>query len=40
MEPLVAISSLVIFAGVLVFAVVVFKSPAPQCVGMTPASLG
>ena len=40
MEPLVAISSLVIFAGVLVFAVVVFKSRAPQRVGMTPASLG
>ena len=37
-EPLVALCSLVTFAGVLVFAVVVFK-PARQRVGVAPAGL-
>jgi hypothetical protein len=40
MEPLVAISSLVAFAGVAVFAVVVFGAPAQQRVGMTQANIG
>jgi hypothetical protein len=35
MEPLVAISSLVTFAGVLVFAVVVFRPAAQHRVGMS-----
>jgi peptidoglycan/LPS O-acetylase OafA/YrhL len=39
MEPLVALTSLVTFAGVMVFAVVVFRAPARQQVGATP-SLG
>ena len=38
-EPLVALTSLVTFAGVIVFAVVVFRSPAPRA-QMTPAGLG
>jgi cbb3-type cytochrome oxidase subunit 1 len=38
MEPLVAITSLVTFAGVIVFAVVVFKAPVPRT-EMTPAGL-
>ena len=38
MEPLVAVSSLVTFAGVIVFAVVVFRSPGRRA-AMTPASL-
>jgi hypothetical protein len=36
MEPLVALTSLVTFAGVIVFAVVVLKSPVPRA-AMTPA---
>jgi hypothetical protein len=39
-EPLVALASLVTFAGVLVFAVVVFRAPARQPLGMTPATAG
>ena len=39
-EPLVAISSLVTFAGVGIFAVVVFKPEVRQRAGMSPASLG
>lgn len=38
MEPLVALTSLVTFAGVIVFAVVVFRSPARRA-RMTPAGL-
>jgi hypothetical protein len=37
-EPLVALTSLVTFAGVIVFAVVVFKSPVRRA-EMTPAGL-
>lgn len=40
MEPLVALTSLVTLAGVLVFAVVVFKAPAQQPARVTSASLG
>lgn len=40
MEPLVAISSLVTFAGVLVFAVTVFRAPAAQRAAIAPASAG
>ncbi|HEX2256017.1 MAG TPA: hypothetical protein VHG92_04805 [Afifellaceae bacterium] len=36
-EPLVAVASLVTFAGVLVFAVMVFRAPGAQRIGMTPA---
>ena len=36
MEPLVALTSLVIFAGVIVFAMVVFRAPARQQAGATP----
>jgi hypothetical protein len=36
-EPLVALASLVTFAGVLVFAVVVFRVPGTQRVGLSPA---
>lgn len=39
LEPVVVVSSLVTFAGVLLFAVVVFRTPAPQRIAMTPASL-
>lgn len=39
MEPLVAVSSLVTFAGVTVFAVVVFRASGRQTAA-TPASLG
>jgi hypothetical protein len=38
MEPLVALTSLVTFAGVIVFAVVVFRSPVPRA-AMTSAGL-
>jgi hypothetical protein len=38
MEPLVALTSLVTFAGVIVFAVVVFRSPVRRA-EMTPAGL-
>jgi hypothetical protein len=37
-EPLVAFTSLVIFAGVIVFTVIVFRSPVPRT-AMTPAGL-
>jgi hypothetical protein len=37
-EPVVALTSLVIFAGVIVFAVIVFRSPVPRA-AMTPAGL-
>jgi hypothetical protein len=37
LEPLVAISSLVAFAGALIFAVVVFKAPAQKHAGVSPA---
>ena len=36
-EPLVALASLLAFAGVLVFGVVVFRAPGAQRLGMTPA---
>ena len=38
MEPLVALTSLVTFVGVIVFAVVVFRSPVRRA-GMSPAGL-
>lgn len=38
MEPLVAITSLVTFAGVIVFAIVVFRSPARRA-RMSPAGV-
>lgn len=37
-EPLVALASLAAFAGVLVFAAVVFRAPGRQRVGMNPAA--
>ena len=40
LEPVVVVSSLVAFAGVLLFAAVVFRTSAPLRVGVTTASPG